>query len=89
MAWKEKRYRVKKNARLDLKQMERYGTSGGASLVPNVGGEVTESWSDAAKLARDSGKDTLTYQKKIADEKSTSKLSGINDVKWKSAKDKI
>ena len=87
MAWKEKRQRIKKSAQLEIKQMERYGKSSG-ELVPNVAGETTESWSDAAKLARDKGKDTMTYQGKIADERSTSKESGVNDKKWKAAKDK-
>lgn len=88
MAWREKRQRTKKNAQLELKQMERYGKSGG-QLVPNVEGEVTGSWSDAAKLARDKGKDSLTYASKAAEERHTSKDSGVNDLKWKSAKDKL
>jgi putative FmdB family regulatory protein len=88
MAWREKRQRTRNNAALELKQMERYGKSSG-TLVPNVDGETTESWSDAAKLARDKGKDTMTYQSKIVEEKSTSKESGVNDKKWKAAKDKL
>jgi len=85
MAWKEKRYRVKKNAKLEMRQMERYGQAAG-TLVPNVGGEVTDTWEDAAKLARDKGKDSLTYAPKVVEEKSVSKLSGVNDVKWNAAK---
>ena len=33
------------------------------TLAPNVGGERTDSWSDAAKLAKDKGKDTTGYEK--------------------------
>lgn len=88
MAWREKRNRAKNNAKLELKQIERYGTGSG-TLVPNVGGETTGSWSEAAKLARDKGKDSLSYAGKVAEEKSTSKESGVNDQKWKAAKDKI
>jgi len=87
MGWREKRQRVKRNAQLELKQMERYGS--GTKLVPNVGGEVTANWSDAAKLARDQGKDSLSYASRVAEERSTSKESGVSDTKWKAAKDKL
>jgi len=88
MGWREKRLHHKKNAELGLKQMERYGSQG-TELVPNVGGEATESWEDAAKIAKEKGKDSLTYAKKVAEEKHTSKESGVNDKKWKAAKDKL
>jgi len=87
MGWREKRLRVKKNASLSLKQMERYGTEG-TPLVPNVDGQATETWSEAAKIAGSKGKDTLSYAKKVAEEKHTSKESGVNDKAWKAAKDK-
>jgi len=89
MAWREKRIRAKNNAKLELKQMERYSKDGGGTLVPNVGGVVTESWSEAAMLARDKGKDSLSYTQKVVEERSTSKESGVNDQKWKAAKDKL
>jgi len=33
------------------------------TLAPNVGGERVNSWSDAAKLAKDKGKDTSGYER--------------------------
>jgi hypothetical protein len=42
--------------------------STGVSLVPNVGGERTESWSDASKLAASKGKDTSGYDAKARKE---------------------
>ena len=50
---------------------------------------MTESWSDAAKLAREQGKDSLSYTHKVAEERSTSKESGVNDQKYKAAKDRL
>jgi putative FmdB family regulatory protein len=84
--WKEKRHRKKKNADLDIRQIERYGT--GPRLTPNVGGQEVGSWSEAKKLAKDKGKNTSSYDKYIRNEKSTSKISGINDRAYKSAKEK-
>jgi len=88
MAWREKRHRVRKNAELDLRQMEHWGSTK-PKLVPNVGGETTQNWSDAAKLARDKGRDSSSYEVKAEVEKATSKESGVNDKAWKSAKDKL
>jgi putative FmdB family regulatory protein len=87
MAWREKRNRAKNSAKIELKQMEHWQS--GNKLVPNVGGEVTGSWSEAAKLAREQGKDSLSYTQKVVEERSTSKDSGVNDSKWKAAKDKL
>jgi len=87
MAWREKRNRIRNNAKLELKQVERWGTQN--KLVPNVGGEVTGNWSDAAKLAHEKGKDSLSYTKKVVEERSTSKESGVNDAAWKAARDKL
>jgi putative FmdB family regulatory protein len=86
MGWKENRLRVKKNAELGLKQMERYGSTG-TSLVPNVGGETVATWSEAQKLARDKGKNADSYNAKVEVEKFTSKTSGVNDLRWKAAKE--
>jgi len=47
--------------RLSKRQKERKRESPVAGLMPNVGGERTESWKDAQKLARDQGKDSLSY----------------------------
>jgi putative FmdB family regulatory protein len=82
---KEQRYRQKHNADLSVKQVERYGT--GPKPVPNVGGEEVGSWSEAAKLAKDKGLNTSSYEPMIAKEKATSKISGINDSAWKKVKE--
>jgi len=39
------------------------------TLVPNVGGERTESWADASKLAASKGKDTSGYDANARKEK--------------------
>lgn len=84
--WKEKRHRMKRQAELGVKQIDRYGTEGGTSLQPNVGGMPVESWSDAAKVAKEAGMSTESYNPLIEKEKSTSK-SGVDDRKWKAAKE--
>lgn len=83
--WKEKRYRLKKSAELGTRQIERYGT--GPRLKPNVAGVEQESWSDAAKLAKEAGMNTESYQPMIEKEQRTSKVSGVDDTKWKKAKE--
>ena len=83
--WKEERFRIKKSAGMGVKQIDRWGT-GGQALRPNVAGVETDSWSDAAKLAKEAGINTDTYQPMIKKEKTTSKTSGINDTAWKKAK---
>lgn len=83
--WKESRIRNKKNADLELKQMERYGS--GTQLAPNVAGLETDSWSDAKKLAREAGIDTKTYDKYVDSETRNKGSSGIDDAKWKKAKE--
>jgi hypothetical protein len=75
----------KQNNDLELRQIERYGT--GPKLKPNVAGVETESWSDAKKLAGEAGLNTNSFDKHITQESSTSKVSGINDTKWKAAKE--
>jgi putative FmdB family regulatory protein len=82
--WKEKRYHLKKRSELGIRQVERYGTP---ALKPNVAGVEQESWSDAAKLAKEVGLNTESYQPMIEKEKRTSKVSGIDDAKWKQAKE--
>jgi len=69
---KIKRQMAKKNQRLDAKAADRRRSSSGPKLVPNVGGERTESWSDAGKLAKSKGLGTSGYEKKAASEKSSS-----------------
>jgi len=84
--WKEKRNRIKKRAELGVKQIDRYGTEGGIKLQPNVGGMPADSWSDAAKVAKEAGMSADSYKPMIEKEKSTSK-SGVDDNKWKAAKE--
>lgn len=73
--WVSKNNRIsgqmrEKNKRLAVKEEEQKRSGRVPSLVPNVGGERTESWSDAAKLAKDKGKDTSGYEKKAREEAS-------------------
>ena len=75
--WKEKRLKMKKNAELGVKQIDRYGT--GSPLKPNVAGVETDSWSDAAKLAREAGINTTSYEPMIEKEKRTSKINKVDD----------
>jgi len=85
MHWKHKRDHEKKNKELGVKQIERYGT--GPKLKPNVGGLEQDSWSDAAKLAKEAGLSTESYQPLIEKEQRVSKTSGVDDAKWKKAKE--
>jgi len=84
MAWKEKRIRHKRNADLEVKQIDRWGS--GPKLQPNVAGMEVDSWSDAAKLAKEAGMSDDSYKGHIEKEKSTGE-SGVDDRKWKAAKD--
>lgn len=84
--YREKQRRMKRSNEQAFKQIDRYGGSS-PKLVPNVGGKEVESWSDAAKIAKDMGKNSDTYKPLIAAEKHTSKVSGVNDKKWKEAKE--
>jgi putative FmdB family regulatory protein len=82
--WKESRIRHKKNADLEVRQIERYGN--GPKLNPNVAGQETESWSDAQKLAKEAGIDPKTYDPYVSAEKNV-KTGNIDERKWKKAKD--
>jgi putative FmdB family regulatory protein len=82
---KEMGIRRRKNADLGIRQLERYGT--GPRVTPNVGGEEVGSWTEAAKLAKDKGLREETYAPMIEKEKKISKVSGIDDTKWKKAKE--
>lgn len=75
--WTDKNLRIKKqmqkkNERLDKISEERRRDAPGMKLAPNVGGERVDSWGDAAKLARDKGKDTTGYEK-LAQKEASSK----------------
>ena len=52
---------AKKNSKLQIKSDEKKKDEPLATLVPNVGGEQTDSWEDAQKLASDKGKDASSY----------------------------
>jgi hypothetical protein len=86
-AWKESRVRKKRNAELGVKQIERYG--GGSKLVPNVGGVEVDSWKDAALLAKDQGKDVSKFNELAEAEKHQKNSRGIDERKWKKAKEEL
>lgn len=82
-----KNKKIKDRNRQELKQIERYGT--GPKLAPNVGGVEVESWSDAKKLAKESGLNADSYNSYINKEKTVSRQSGVDDSKWKKAKESL
>lgn len=49
-------------------QWKREGAPGG-KLVPNVGGELVDSWAEATKLAKSQGADTAGYEQRARKEK--------------------
>ena len=61
---------AKKNQRLDSKMADMKRDQPVATLAPNVGGERVGSWAEAKKLAASKGKNTATYDKYVAKEKS-------------------
>lgn len=82
--WSHKRKQMKRNADLSVRQIERYGS--GTKLQPNIAGVETENWSDAAKLAKEAGMNSASYEPMIEKEKNVSKVSGVDDSAWKAAK---
>jgi putative FmdB family regulatory protein len=73
--WPGKNNRIKgqmerKNKHLAGKEREQKGDGMVPSLVPNVDGERTDSWSEATKLAQSKGKDTSGYKKYARKERS-------------------
>jgi hypothetical protein len=83
--WKEERYRLKRSANMGVKQIERYGS--GPRVKPNVAGVEVDSWSDAAKMAKEAGLNADSYTPMIEKEKRVSKISNIDDAAWKKAKE--
>jgi len=74
--WASKNNRVKgqmaaKNRKLKAKERELINDGGvpGGKLVPNVGGERADSWSEASKLAKSKGKDSSGYDKMASKDK--------------------
>lgn len=73
-SWATKNNRIsgqmrEKNKRLAQKEREQKGDGMIPSLAPNVGGERTATWSEAAKLAKSKGKDTSGYEANARKEK--------------------
>lgn len=65
--WATKNNRIRgqmarKNQKLDAKQNERKRDAPVTQLVPNVGGERFDTWSEAQKFAGSKGLDTKTYE---------------------------
>ena len=58
-----------KNRRIGARSAEKARDAPGLKLVPNVGGEQVESWSEAKNLAASKGKDTSTYEPLVQKEK--------------------
>ena len=57
---KENSYRMRKSEYLQQKQIEQHKAMV-PSLQPNVGGELCDSWNDAASLAKEKGKNVESY----------------------------
>jgi putative FmdB family regulatory protein len=83
--YKISRDKQKQNSDLEVRQIERYGS--GPTLKPNIAGVEVESWSDAKKLAKEAGLNTESYDKHVVKEATVSKTSGVDDSKWKAAKE--
>lgn len=80
MGWASKNLKVKdekkrKNDYLSKKQKEEHAT---LQLVPNIGGVEVDSFSDAAKLAKESGLDYKSYEKYAKEEKSRGRYEKPN-----------
>lgn len=68
--WPSKSYRIKeygvKRREVMMKRMEsKIREEPIATLVPNVGGEVFDTWKEAKSYAGCEGKDTLTYKEMV------------------------
>lgn len=66
--YKEKRQRLKRSEELAKKQRKRYGHFT-PEVKPNIAGVETESWSDAQKLAKESGMNHESYTPYVEKEK--------------------
>jgi putative FmdB family regulatory protein len=51
----------------------RDGSTPGGKLVPNVGGEITDTWQEAGKLAESQGKDSTGFEVQAVKEKKLKK----------------
>ncbi len=55
--------------KIEQKEKDHVAPQAGMKLVPNVRGEITDSWSDAKKLAASKGKDSSSYDFVVQKEK--------------------
>jgi len=62
---KEKNYRTARHAEMGRKQKEAHGEA--SKVMPNVEGEICDTWSDAARLAEEKGKDVASYERKATE----------------------
>jgi len=84
---KQERLRKKKNAQLEIRQLERYG--GKNKLVPNVNGQEVSSWKEAEQLAKDNGlKDSTKFKKYVEKEENSQNSAGIDERRLKALKEK-
>jgi putative FmdB family regulatory protein len=66
-AFRSKTQMARRRSKVGQKEKDHVGT--GPKLVPNVGGEETDSWSEARKLAASKGKAAETYTPLVEKEK--------------------
>lgn len=76
--WSSKNGRVARQMadkanRQGKRQEERKREGAGVALAPNVNGERVGSWAEAQSLAKSLGKDTTSYEPKIAAEQAAKK----------------
>lgn len=64
---KEKNYRKKRSAHMSKKQRDHVQKP---TLQPNFNGEATGTWADAQTAAHDAGKNYISYDNLVAQEKS-------------------
>ena len=85
-AWKEKVVRAKSEAKREVRKLERWSNLSRA--IPNFKGQEVGSWAEAKKLAQDAGGDTSRYDAYIQKEKNTKNSAGVDESRWKAAKEK-
>jgi putative FmdB family regulatory protein len=84
-AWSEKRRRAKESALREVRQLERWGAM--SKVAPNYNGKEVNSWEEAKKLASENGGDTSSYDSYIKKEKNSQNSAGIDEERWKKAKE--
>ena len=84
-AYREKRYQKKRQAEIKVRQLEKYG--GQNKLIPNVNGQETASWKEAAQLAKDCGANTSTYEKLKRVEDASKNSAGIDETRYTKLKE--